>query len=124
GRSPRDVERRARVRSRVVHDVTRDPRLAFASGEFDGAMCAVSIQYVIHPLRLFREVHRVLKPGSPFVVSFSNRCFPTKAVAVWLDATDQQHMMLVRSYFESAGGWKDGTVEDRSPSGYGDPLYA
>jgi SAM-dependent methyltransferase len=110
--------------SHVVHDVNLDPRLPFGPGEFDGAMCAVSIQYVIHPLRLFREVGRVLKPGAPFVVSFSNRCFPTKAVAVWLDSTDQHHMMLVRSYFESAGGWKDATVEDRSPSGYGDPLYA
>jgi SAM-dependent methyltransferase len=110
--------------SHVVHDVNRDPRLPFGAGEFDGAMCAVSIQYVIHPLRLFREACRVLKPGSPFVVSFSNRCFPTKAVAVWLDSTDQHHMMLVRSYFEAAGGWKDAAVEDRSPGGYGDPLYA
>jgi hypothetical protein len=88
--------------SHVLHDVNRDPRLPFGPGEFDGAMCAVSIQYVIHPLRLFR----------------------TKAVAIWLDSTDQHHMMLVRSYFESAGGWKDATVEDRSPGGYGDPLYA
>jgi SAM-dependent methyltransferase len=110
--------------SHVVHDVNRDPRLPFGPGEFDGAMCAVSIQYVIHPLRLFREVGRVLRPGSPFVVSFSNRCFPTKAVAVWLDSSDQHHMMLVRSYFEAAGGWKDATVEDRSPGGHGDPLFA
>jgi SAM-dependent methyltransferase len=109
--------------SHVVHDVNRRPQLPFGSGEFDGAMCAVSIQYVIHPLLVFREVRRVLRPGSPFVVSFSNRCFPTKAVAVWLDSTDQHHMMLVRSYFEAAGGWTDTTAEDRSPGGYGDPLY-
>src|SRR5262245_19240275 len=108
----------------VVHDVNRDPRLPFGSGEFDGAMCAVSIQYVLHPLLLFREVGRVLRPGSPFVVSFSNRCFPTKAVAVWLDSTDQHHMMLVRTYFEAAGSWQDTRVEDRSTGGYGDPLYA
>ena len=124
GMNAEEMEDNPQLTSHVVHDVNRDPRLPFGPSEFDGAMCAVSIQYVVHPLRLFRDVHRVLKPGSPFVVSFSNRCFPTKAVAVWLDATDQQHMMLVRSYFESAGGWKDGTVEDRSPSGYGDPLYA
>jgi len=110
--------------SHVVHDVNRHPRLPFGAGEFDGAMCAVSIQYVTHPLRVFRDVRRVLRPGSPFVVSFSNRCFPTKAVAVWLDSTDQHHMMLVRSYFEAAGGWKDPTVEDRSPGDHGDPLYA
>src|SRR6266481_2044787 len=99
----------------VVHDVNREARLPFGDAEFDGAMCAVSIQYVIHPLRLVREVRRVLRPGAPFVVSFSNRCFPTKAVAVWLDTTDQQHVELVRAYFEPAAGWLDVTGEDRSP---------
>jgi SAM-dependent methyltransferase len=108
----------------VVHDVNRDPRLPFGDGEFDGAMCAVSIQYVLHPLRVFREVRRVLRAGAPFVVSFSNRCFPTKAVAVWLGTSDVQHRMLVRTYFEAAGGWRDVADEDRSPEGDGDPLYA
>jgi SAM-dependent methyltransferase len=110
--------------SYIVHDLNRDPRLPFGDEEFQGAMCAVSIQYVTHPLRLFREVHRVLRPGAPFVVSFSNRCFPTKAVAVWLGTTDQQHLTLVRAYFEAAGGWMDTKEEDRSPGGDGDPLYA
>ena len=66
----------------------------------------------------------LLRPGAPFVVSFSNRCFPTKAVAVWLSATDQQHLTLVRAYFEAAGGWTDTKEEDRSPGDDGDPLYA
>lgn len=107
----------------VVHDVNRDPRLPFGDGEFDGATCAVSIQYVTHPLLFLREVYRILRPGAPFVVAFSNRCFPTKAVAVWLAATDQQHVALVRSYFAAAGGWVDVRAEDRS-AGDGDPLYA
>ena len=107
----------------TVHDLNRDPILPFGDGEFDGAMCAVSIQYVVHPLQLFREVHRVLKPGGPFVIGLSNRCFPTKAVGIWHQTSDQQHMALVRSYFEQAGGWTEITLEDRSP-GTGDPLYA
>ena len=108
----------------IVHDVNRDPRLPFGDDEFDGAMCAVSIQYVTHPVLVFRELRRVLRPSAPFVVSFSNRCFPTKAVAVWLGATDQQHLMLVRAYFDAAGGWTDMKEEDRSPGEDGDPLYA
>jgi SAM-dependent methyltransferase len=108
----------------VVHDVNRDPRLPFGDAELDGAMCAVSVQYLTHPLRVFREVARVLRPGAPFVVSFSNRCFPTKAVAAWLYADDEQHVELVRSYFESAGGFTGVKEENRSPGGYGDPLYA
>ena len=106
----------------VVHDLNRDPRLPFEDATFDGAMCAVSIQYVLHPLRVFREVRRVLRADAPFVVSFSNRCFPSKAVAVWLATTDAQHLMLVRAYFESSAGWTAIAAEDRSP-GDGDPLY-
>jgi SAM-dependent methyltransferase len=108
----------------VVHDLNRDPRLPFGDAEFDGATCAVSVQYVIHPLAVFREVHRVLRPGAPFVVSFSNRCFPTKAVAVWLGASDDDHLTLVRTYFEAAGGWVDVKAEDRSLDAHGDPLFA
>src|SRR5262245_15796600 len=107
----------------IVHDVNRASRLPFDDVEFDGAMCAVSIQYVVHPVLLLREVRRVLKPGAPFVVSFSNRCFPTKAVAVWLDTTDEQHVTLVRSYFHAAGGFSDIQDAERA-AGHGDPLSA
>jgi len=110
------------LESYAVHDLNREPRLPLKDGEFDGAMCAVSIQYITHPLLLFREVRRVLRPGAPFVVAFSNRCFPTKAVAVWHGTDDRQHVELVRRYFEAAGGWVDITAEDRSPSA-GDPLF-
>ncbi len=108
----------------VVHDLNREPRLPFDDASFDGATCAVSIQYVIHPVLLFGEVRRVLRPGAPFVVAFSNRCFPTKAVAVWLETTDAQHVALVRAYFDKAGGWSDVTAEDRSPGGDANPLWA
>jgi SAM-dependent methyltransferase len=124
GMNAEEMADNPRLTSAVVHDVNQDPRLPFGDAEFDGAMCAVSIQYVTHPVRLLCELRRVLTPGAPFVVSFSNRCFPTKAVAVWLGTSDQQHLMLVRSYFEAAGGWGDVSAEDRSPDGNGDPLYA
>ena len=108
----------------VVHDVNRDPRLPFDDESFDGAMCAVSIQYVTQPVRFFQAVRRVLKPAAPFVVTFSNRCFPTKAVAVWLNTTDAHHVELVQAYFEAAGGWTKPIADNRSPGPDGDPLYA
>ena len=108
----------------VVHDVNREARLPFDDATFDGAACAVSIQYATQPVRLFGEVARVLRAGAPFLVSFSNRCFPTKAVAVWLAATDAQHVQLVQTYFEASGGWTEVSTENRSPGPDGDPLYA
>ena len=79
GMNAEEMADNPQLASHVVHDVNRLSRLPFADAEFDGAMCAVSIQYVLHPVLLLREVRRVLRPGAPFVVSFSNRCFPTKA---------------------------------------------
>jgi SAM-dependent methyltransferase len=108
----------------VVHDVNRAPRLPFDEAVFDGAMCAVSIQYVTQPVRFFAEVGRVLKPHAPFVVAFSNRCFPTKAVAVWLNTTDAHHVELVQAYFEASGGWTKPIADNRSPGPDSDPLFA
>jgi SAM-dependent methyltransferase len=66
-----------------VQDLNIDPALPFGDGVFDGVCLCVSVQYLQRPVEVFREVGRVLRPDAPFVVSFSNRCFPTKAVAIW-----------------------------------------
>jgi ubiquinone/menaquinone biosynthesis C-methylase UbiE len=57
----------------VVHDLNATPKLPFADAEFDAVVVTVSVQYMTRPLDTFREVGRVLKPGAPFVVTYSNR---------------------------------------------------
>ena len=46
---------------------------------------AVSVDYLAKPIEMFKEMHRVLKPGGQAIMSFSNRCFPTKGVVSLLD---------------------------------------
>jgi SAM-dependent methyltransferase len=103
-----------------VQDLNEDPVLPLDDGSFDGACLCVSVQYLQRPVEVFREVARVLRPGAPFVVSFSNRCFPTKAVAIWqaLSATDQQR--LVEAYMDAAG-FAEVTGRASVPE-QGDPL--
>lgn len=86
----------------IVHSLNDNPVLPYENDKFDAALCAVSVQYLIDPVAVFKEVKRVLKPKGIFVVSFSNRCFPTKAVAVWHSTSDRQHIVLVTQYFEAA----------------------
>lgn len=109
----------------IVHDLNADPRLPFADNHFDGVLITVSIQYLTQPLAVFAEVGRVLKPASPFVVLFSNRMFPTKAVRVWQGLRDERRAELVRAYFHYAGGFDESVFHDLSPHpGLSDPLYA
>jgi len=104
----------------VVHDLNRDPRLPFPDASFAAVACAVSVQYLLRPIEVFADVRRVLAPGGPVVVSFSNRCFPTKAVALWLSSDDDGHRRLVRAYLEESGF--DDVVDERIPTP-DDPLF-
>jgi SAM-dependent methyltransferase len=104
----------------LVHDLNQDPTLPFEDGAFDAVVCAVSIQYLVRPVEVLSEVRRVLRPAGHVVISFSNRCFPTKAVAVWLATSDREHGALVRRYLEQAGF--TGVTDDRVPT-TDDPLY-
>jgi len=123
GMNAAELEANARLSEWRVQNLNREPRLAYGDREFDGAAICVSVQYLTRPEEVFRDVARVLKPGAPLVVTFSNRCFPTKAVAAWQALDDSGHVEQVRRYFEAAGNW--GAIEalDRSPR-RGDPLYA
>jgi len=124
GMNRTELTENPQLSSSFVQDLNRQPQLPLDDVAFDGAMCCVSVQYLLHPVRVFAEVHRVLKPGAPFVVTFSNRCFPTKAVAVWQALDDAQHLDLVRRYFETAAPWAEVHAEDRSlPDPDTNPLY-
>lgn len=109
----------------AVHNVNADPRLPFADASFDGVVITVSIQYLTHPIEIFAEVRRILKEGAPFLVLFSNRMFPTKAVRVWQSLYDGQRAKLIEAYFQAAGGYEEPVFTDASPrTGITDPLYA
>jgi SAM-dependent methyltransferase len=109
----------------VVHDLNADPTLPFADAHFAGTVCTVSAQYLTRPVEVFREVNRVLQPGAPFILTYSNRCFPTKAISAWLATTDQQHANIIATYFHESGNWGEVYAQDRSPRrpGANDPLY-
>ena len=107
----------------VVHDLNLDPRLPFEDAEFDAVLLTVSVQYLVRPVEVFAEVGRVLRPAGQFIVSFSNRMFPTKAVNIWRASNDSQHALLVTEYMRQAGSFRDATSVDRTPADLGDPLY-
>lgn len=111
--------------ARVLHDLNTDPELPFPDATFDDAVCCVSVDYLIRPVEVFAEVSRVLRPGGRFVVTFSNRCFPTKAIRGWLSTDSTGHRAIVSRYFELSARYEPPVSQERLPVGGGhDPLYA
>ena len=108
----------------LVHDLNIDPTLPFDAASFDAATCCVSVDYLTRPLEVFAEVARVLRPGAAFVCTFSNRCFPTKAIRGWLSTNDEGRCAIVSAYFELTPGFDEPTVQLRNPGTRGDPLFA
>ena len=86
-----------------MQNLNRETRLPLADASVDAAMVCVSIQYLQQPVPVLRELARVLRPGGPLVISFSNRCFWTKAVAIWRALDDDGHARLVERYLRHAG---------------------
>jgi SAM-dependent methyltransferase len=125
GMNAAELARNPQASETVVHDLNADPRLPLDDVSFDAAVCCVSVDYLVRPIEVFRDVARVVRPGGPFVCTFSNRCFPTKAIRGWLYSSDTEHGDIVAEYFRHAGGWQEPVIERRTPAGhFGDPLWA
>ena len=86
-----------------VHDLNDNPHMPFDDNAFDAAICTVSVEYLVHPFEVFKEMNRVLKPGGVFSVTFSNRCFPPKAIRIWSELHEFERMGLVLEFFLKSG---------------------
>ena len=91
----------------VIHDLNVEPNLPFTDAEFAGVLLTASLQYLTKPVKVFREVQRILQPNGSFIVIFSNRMFATKAVAIWRMTSDEGHVDLVTHYIYQAGGFQN-----------------
>jgi hypothetical protein len=103
GMNATELAANPRLNRWFVQNLNRDTGLPLADNSIDAAMICVSIQYLQQPVAVLRDVARVLRPEAPLVISFSNRCFWTKAVAIWRSLDDDGHARLVEHYLRHAG---------------------
>ena len=108
-------------------DLNNEPKLPYNDNSFDVVTCVVSIDYLIEPITILKEVNRVLRPGGKVIISQSNRCFPSKAIAMWLNMNDRQHLELINGYLKYAGGFTNVLAFDITAtvpnSVYRDPMF-
>ena len=127
GMNEEELKKNAILTEYSVKDLNEDPVLPYESNSFDVVTNAVSVDYLNKPLEVIREVQRVLKPGGLAIMSFSNRCFPTKAISLWTGTGDLDHVWIVGSYFHYAGGFEPPMAKEITKTGVlgqkGDPMF-
>lgn len=127
GMSEKELAANKQATEYAVRNLNVNPQLPYGDNEFDFVTNVVSVDYLNKPDLVFKEMHRVLKPGGVAIMSFSNRCFFTKAIAMWIaDMNDGPgHCKIVGTYFHFCpeGGWKDISSFDISRSKMFDPMW-
>lgn len=110
----------------ILHDLNADSSLPFYDNQFDAVVNTVSVEYLTRPVEVFREVARVLRPDGLFIVVFSNRMFPPKAVNIWKEADEDKRVELVRNYIARVDTmFLDGSFESKGkPRPEDDQLYS
>jgi|EP00970_Alexandrium_tamarense_P010676 SAM-dependent methyltransferase len=103
GMNPLELMANDQFNDYEARNLNVSPELPYDNDSFDVVTCVVSIDYLIHPIEVLKEVRRVLKPGGKVIISQSNRCFPSKAIAMWLNMNDRQHLELINGYLKYAG---------------------
>ncbi len=107
GMNEEELKKNPRLDRYFVQNLNKDPKFPLEDASFDAVLIAVSVQYLQYPEAIFSEIARILTPGGITIVSFSNRMFYQKAIAVWRDNTDLGRVELVKSYFKSVTGFSE-----------------
>ncbi len=103
GLNDQELRENPSLANHVVHDLNDRPELPFSDASFDAVLCTVSVEYMTRPFDVFEDVHRILRPGGPFVLTFSNRWFPPKVVRIWTELHEFERMGYVLEIFLRTG---------------------
>lgn len=127
GMNQKELASNKQAHEYFAQDINMNPRLPYGDKEFDFVTNCVSIDYLTKPEYVFREMHRVLKPGGIAIIAFSNRCFPSKAFAAWREDVQDGpgHCQLVGNFFHFCppAGWREITSIDVTQTTKASPMW-
>ena len=136
GMNADELAKNPRLTSKVIQDINLQTSLPFDDRQFDAVICSASVEYLTEPVAVIRELGRVLTPGAPAIITFTDRWFPTKVIELWTGLHPFERLALVQEYFRSAGNFTD--IETETARGrprpeddkyarqqaFSDPVYA
>jgi hypothetical protein len=116
GMNGKELEANSQLTEFILQDLNQQPNLSQVDDScMDVITNVVSVDYLTQPQMIFPEMYRVLRPGGVALMSFSNRCFATKVVNMWLKADDIGRLTIVGSYFHYSAPWQSIEAIDLKP---------
>lgn len=88
---------------RVVQDLNVTPMLDLPDESMDAVCLCDGLAYLTQPLVVLKEACRVLRPGAPLIVTFSDNFHAAKAVALWQALEPADRVRLVSILLSRAG---------------------
>ncbi|AQS86914.1 hypothetical protein AA101099_0779 [Neoasaia chiangmaiensis NBRC 101099] len=121
------LEANTALTERIVQDLNATSALPFPDECMDAVCLCDGIAYLAQPLDVLREVNRVLRPGAPLIVTFSDNFHAAKAVALWqaLDAADRVRLVGILMAKAGLGELDTGeVVPPEDLTAWTDTVYA
>ncbi|NVN02816.1 MULTISPECIES: class I SAM-dependent methyltransferase [Asaia] len=82
---------------RIEQDLNETPQIDLPDDSLDAICLCDGFAYLTDPLAVLEELNRLLRPGAPIIITFSDNFIPQKAVALWqaLDAADRTRLITL-----------------------------
>jgi len=72
GMNRQELDRNSQLTERRVQDLNKDSSLStYSDASFDAVLLQLSIDYLVHPVEVLRDVSRVLVPGGLLIIRYS-----------------------------------------------------
>ncbi|GBQ88048.1 class I SAM-dependent methyltransferase [Asaia krungthepensis] len=88
---------------RVVQDINERPRIDLPDSSLDAVCLCDGFAYLTDPVTILAEINRLLRPGAPLIVTFSDNFIPQKAVALWQALEPADRTRLITLLLDRAG---------------------
>ena len=135
GEDEEALSKNERLNTYQVQDLNTDTILPFEENSFDDAICTLSIECLSDPLKIIKEVARVVNSGGKFIITFSNSVSP-QSINLWGQLHPFERIQLVLEYFRKTEIFEDlntyskrgmlRTAKEKESDGkpLSDPIYA
>jgi hypothetical protein len=96
GMNRQELDRNSQLTERRVQDLNKDSSLStYSDASFDAVLLQLSIDYLVHPVEVLRDVSRVLVPGGLLIIRYSIITYLTMMIIMLALTSGYLYCMLL-----------------------------